>query len=106
MNTFERRMAIIDVLSERRKEQVENLAFEFGVTERTIRNDIYELSLSYPIDTKKGKGGCVFVQEGFMLRRRYLTDKEKTLLEKLAVNLSGEEAAMLQAIVKSFGKKK
>ena len=43
MNTFERRMEIIDILSERRKEQVDNLAFELNVTERTIRNDIYEL---------------------------------------------------------------
>lgn len=106
MNTFERRMEIIDILAERKKEQVDNLAFELNVTERTIRNDIYELSLSYPIDTKKGKGGCVFVQEGFTLRRRFLTDKERTLLEKLAVNLSGEDAATLQTIVKSFGKKK
>lgn len=106
MNTFERRMEIIDILSERKKEQVYNLAFELNVNERTIRNDIYELSLMYPIDTKKGKGGCVFVQEGFMLRRRFLTEKEKSLLEKLSETVSDEDAAILMTIVKSFGKKK
>ena len=104
MNTLERRMEIIDILSVRKKEKVVNLAFEFNVSEKTIRNDICELSLSYPIDTKKGKGGCIFVQEGFSLRRRFLTDKEKALLEKIALNLSDEEAAVLQTIVKSFSK--
>lgn len=106
MNTFERRMEIIDILSERKKEQVYNLAFELNVNERTIRNDIYELSLMYPIDTKKGKGGCVFVQDGFVLRRRFLTEKEKSLLEKLSETVSSEDAATLMTIVKSFGKKK
>ena len=66
MNTFERRMEIIDILSERRKEQVDNLAFELNVTERTIRNDIYELSLSYPIDTKKGKAVACSFRKGLL----------------------------------------
>ena len=105
MNTFERRMEIIDILSERRKEQIKNLAFEFNVTGRTIQNDIYELSLTYPIDTKRGKGGCIFVQEGFTLRRRFLAEKEKSLLERLAVTLSEEDATTLLTIVKSFGKR-
>ena len=106
MNTFERRMSIIDILAERRKEQVENLAFEFNVTERTIRNDLFELSLSYPIETKKGKGGCVFVPDGFTLQRRFLTEKEKAVLERLSQSVSKEDADVLQRIVKSFGKKK
>ena len=105
MNTFERRMEIIDILSERRQEQIKNLAFELNVTGRTIQNDIYELSLTYPIDTKRGKGGCVFVQEGFTLRRRFLAEKEKSLLEKLAVTLPEEDAATILTIVKSFGKR-
>ena len=105
MNTFERRMEIIDILSERKKEQVVNLAFELNVSERTIRNDLSELSLSFPIDTKQGKGGCVFVPEGCTLRRRFLTDREKVLLERLSANVSEEDSAILLAIVKSFGRK-
>lgn len=45
MKANERRMAILEALCERRREQVANLAFEFGVTEWTIRQDILTLSL-------------------------------------------------------------
>lgn len=34
-----------------------NLAFEFGVSIRTIRNDIDTLSLSYPLETVRGRYG-------------------------------------------------
>ena len=37
-------MAILEALCERRHEQVANLAFEFGVTSWTIRQDIQTLS--------------------------------------------------------------
>ena len=36
----ERRMSIIETLSERRSDSIDNLAFEFGVSRRTMRNDI------------------------------------------------------------------
>ena len=54
MKANERRMAILEALCERRREQVANLAFEFGVTEWTIRQDILTLSLSYPVYTVQG----------------------------------------------------
>ena len=40
MTASERRNAILEVLCFRRFDTVANLAFEFGVTDRTIRNDI------------------------------------------------------------------
>ena len=55
MTASERRNAILEVLCFRRFDTVANLAFEFGVTDRTIRNDILTLSLEYPIYTTKGK---------------------------------------------------
>ena len=51
MTASERRNAILEVLCFRRFDTVANLAFEFGVTDRTIRNDILTLSLEYPIYT-------------------------------------------------------
>ncbi|WP_313120330.1 DeoR family transcriptional regulator [Proteiniclasticum ruminis] len=36
----ERRMEIMETLCFRRQETMKNLAFEFGVCQRTIRNDI------------------------------------------------------------------
>ena len=49
IKTTERRMAILHILSERRKERIENLAFELGVCRNTIQRDIEILSLSFPI---------------------------------------------------------
>ena len=51
MRPNERRAAIFDALCIRRHDTVENLASEFGVSEKTIRRDIEELSCSYPIET-------------------------------------------------------
>ena len=75
----ERRMEIIKVLCKRRSETMENLAEEFGVTSRTIRNDIDYLSLSYPIETVRGRyGGGVKIIGDFDLDRKYLTTKDFT----------------------------
>lgn len=38
-SSSERRMSIIETLSERRSDSIDNLAFEFGVSRRTMRND-------------------------------------------------------------------
>ena len=82
MNALERRQAILELLCERRFEKMENLAFEFSVHECTIRRDIQELSLSYPLYTKTGTYGGVYVMDGFNLRTKYLNIKQKELLEK------------------------
>lgn len=59
MKALERRQALIETLCKRRHDKVCNLAFEFGVNERTIRRDIEQLSLSFPSiriahETKQG----------------------------------------------------
>lgn len=46
----ERRQKILEILCVRRQETMENLAQEFNVTIRTIRNDIEELTLAHPIE--------------------------------------------------------
>ena len=53
------------LLCRRRSETIRNLAFEFEVSERTIRRDIDILSLNEPIYTQVGRyGGGVYVEEG------------------------------------------
>lgn len=63
--TTERRQAIIDILCKRRYETIDNLAFEFSVSRRTIRRDIELLSISFPLYTIRGVGGGVHIVEGF-----------------------------------------
>lgn len=98
----ERRLAILETLCVRRFDTAENLAFEFGVSEWTIRQDILELSLSYPVCTKQGKGGGVYVVDGYRLGKTYFTAVETALLEKLSLNLQGEDLATMQTILKKF----
>lgn len=101
-SAVERRQSILDLLCERRHESIENLAFEFNVSRRTIERDIEVLTISYPIYTTKGTGGGVHVVDGFRLGRKYMTDKQTELLEKLASRLTGEDFATMQSILKTF----
>lgn len=77
---MERRQKILEILSIRRFEKIDNLAAEFGVSERTIRKDIEELSCYAPIFTIRGKYGGVKVADGYYSSRTYLTDEQKTAL--------------------------
>ncbi len=105
MTTSERRNAILEVLCLRRFETVENLAFEFNVSGRTIRNDILSLSLEYPIYTTQGNGGGIHVAEDFRLGKTYLKSEQQELLERLLPKLSGNDAEVMKSIIKSFGMK-
>lgn len=101
-STAERRQSILEALCDRRYDTVVNLATEFGVSDRTIRNDILVLSCSYPVYTVQGNGGGVFVTEGFRLGRKYLSETQKELLSRLASSLSGNDATVVRSILKDF----
>lgn len=102
MSANERRMQILEVLCDRRHESIDNLAFEFGVSRRTIRYDIEMLTCSYPIYTTQGNGGGVHVVDGYRLGRKYMTEEQTELLERLAAKLTGEDFQTMQEIIKNF----
>jgi predicted DNA-binding transcriptional regulator YafY len=103
--TTERRQAILEAMCDRRHESVTNLAFEFGVTTRTIKTDLQILACSYPIYTTQGNGGGVHVVDGFYLGRKYLKPNQKALLELLAEGLAEEDAKTMGEILKTFALK-
>lgn len=105
MTASERRNAILEVLCFRRFDTVANLAFEFGVTDRTIRNDILTLSLEYPIYTTKGNGGGIHVDEKYRFGKTYLKDEQQELLERLLPSLDGKDAEVMKSIIRTFGLK-
>ena len=74
----------------RRFDTVANLAFEFGVTDRTIRNDILTLSLEYPIYTTKGNGGGIHVDEKVQARKDLSQGRAAGIVGK-ALDLSRRE---------------
>ncbi len=103
MGLSERRQEIMETLCHRRQETMANLAFKFGVSVRTIRNDIDILSLSYPLETVRGRyGGGVRVMDGFYMNRKYLKPEQRDLLVRLSQNLSGKDLAVMNGILQEF----
>jgi predicted DNA-binding transcriptional regulator YafY len=103
MGPNERRQEIMETLCHRRQETMANLAFEFGVSIRSIRNDIDYLSLNYPLETVRGRhGGGVRVMDGFYMNHKSLKPEQKELLERLRVNLYGNDLAVMNSIFKDF----
>ena len=102
MTAIDRRNAIIEVLCERRRENLKNLAFEFGVSRRTIANDILELTRSYPIETYRGNGGCVKIADGYYPGRKYLKPKQREALLNAINTADAETRVGLESILREF----
>ena len=51
MSANERRAEIMRIMVARRQENMQVLASELGVSDRTIRNDIVALTAEYPLET-------------------------------------------------------
>lgn len=103
MTPSERREAILSVLCKRRQETVQNLANEFGVSVRTIKYDIEELTLAHPIETVRGRyGGGGKGADGYYVGRKYLKPSQQELLKRLAEQLSGEDKAVMDSIFHDF----
>ena len=104
MSANKRRRAILEALCERRFDTEVNLAFEFGVSKRTIATDILELSCEYPIYTKTGGigGGGVYVEEWYRLDCKFFTDKQLELAERILPYLEGEDWETMKAMIHTF----
>lgn len=104
LTTTERRLSVLRILCERRRETIDNLAFELEVSRTTIKTDILVLSMSYPIYSVSGVGGGIRVVDGFNLGTKYLTDTQCELLERLSTILEGTDKETLHSILKTFKK--
>ena len=99
----DRQKQLIDLLCQRRSDTVQNLATELGVCERTIRRDIEALTLTYPLETVRGRyGGGVRMADWFPLDRRGMSPKQTALLRRLAADLRGEDLEVMEQILLKF----
>lgn len=90
---------MIIALYERQNDTIGNLAFEFSVSSHTIRNDLRVLELEYPIYTKVGMGGGVFVLDSCRLQQRWLTVRQRELLMDVCGVLDDEQALLMRSII-------
>lgn len=80
----ERQFKILIALSQRRHDTISNLAFEFHVSERTIRRDIDTLCHIAPIYAKPGRyPGGIYTVDGYFVNKVYLLPEQEHLLKSI-----------------------
>ena len=90
---------MIATLYERHNDIVGNRAFEFDASFHTIRNDIRVRELKYPIYTRMGAGGGVFILDSSRLQQRWLTVHQRELLKDVCSVLDDERALLMKSII-------
>ena len=103
MDFVRRRMEIIRILSAKKHVTVRELAQDFHVAGRTILNDIVALSFDYPIYTKPGVGGGIFITENYKPYTNTLTQTELETLCRLYGKSEGKEKEILFHIIHKYG---
>lgn len=103
MTAADRRMEIISILVVSGHATARELAQEFGVTRRTILRDIAALSYGYPIYTKPGAGGGVFIMDSYKPYNNTLTLTEQEWLKKMYDAAEGEDKKILKRILRKYG---
>ena len=103
-SAFDRRQAMLELLSDRRQETIPHLMAIFGVSRSTVMRDIEILCCSAPIYTVPGRGGGVRIADGYYYGRRYLKDEQEKLLEKLMGDLKAEDQKTMRSILRAFTK--
>ena len=104
MRPAKRRQAIWEALCQRRHETAQNLATEFGVSVRTIRYDVEELSLSYPVETVCGRyGGGVKVPDWYHPRKISLSREQRSVLTQLLEKADEPQQKVLRELLAASG---
>ena len=103
MDISHRRMEIISILSAKGHTTMRELAWELEVSRRTIMNDVIALSFDYPIYTKPGEGGGVFITENYKPYCNTLTPTEQKTLCGLYDKAEGKEKEVLFRIIHKYG---
>ena len=86
MSANERRAEIMRIMVARRQENMQVLAAELGVTDRTIRNDILVLTAEYPLETTRGNGGGVRIADWYHPHKNIFSqadDEQKKVLDQM-----------------------
>lgn len=103
MTAADRRREIISILVVSGHVTVGELAQEFGVTRHTILNDVVALTYGYPIYTKQGAGGGIFIMDGYKPYNNTLTPFEQERLKKMYHAAEGQDKKILERVLRKYG---
>jgi len=99
----QRRDEIIRILAADSHVTAGQLAKKFGVTTRTIRDDITALSPDYPLETIRGHGGGVKLMDGFHLHNVIFSRDQETLLLQLMDKADEPQRKGLLELLTAYG---
>lgn len=100
---YDRRQEILLYLSDIRETTLAELSCKYQVSISTVRRDLDRLSAKYPIYTKSGVGGGVFVLDNFHYRQAQdLTPEQDELLHRLYDGLHGKDKEIMGSIIDAF----
>lgn len=103
MTAADRRLEIISILVVSGHATAGELAQEFGVARRTILNDVAALTYGYPIYTKQGAGGGIFIMDSYKPYNNTLTPIEQERLKKMYDAAEGEDKKILKRVLRKYG---
>ena len=103
MTPADRRLEIITILAVSGHATSMELAQELGVSSRTILHDVIRLSYGYPIYTKQGAGGGIFIMDHYKPYVNTLTFTELEWLKGKYAASTGEDRKMLGRILRKYG---
>ena len=109
MGSAERRNEIFKYLCRVRYAKLSDLSQMFGVSQKTIARDIFEIEMTYHItlELRRGRyGGGVYMPYDYNFGQMYLYDEEIDLLiklEQITKNMiSEDDTALLSKMIKKY----
>ena len=100
MTSYERREELKRIMTMRRRDTIENLASELGVSKRTIERDIEVLSTNgFPLITVQGNGGGVQLLDYYHPYGLVLTRHQAGTLRSLLDRATDSERADLEQML-------
>ncbi len=106
MNTTNRRTEIMNILILRRHTTARELADELGVTTRTIQRDIQALSPGFPVYTKQGGDGGIYIGDDYKPYVNTLSADELDTLCEIYRQAEGVHKKILLQILHKYGSDK
>ena len=104
MPAAERQMLIRDYISDVRHTSIAAIAEQFNMSQNTVRRDLDVISPITSFYTTSGKGGGLHAIDGWYSSRRYFTEGQEELLNKLLPGLQPEDQEMMKSILQAFSK--
>ena len=105
LTIHERRRQILQFMIQKKNSTRKELSTRFHVSTDTIDRDIAYLTLSYPIYTRSGNCGGVYIDKDFTLDIDYLEEDEEKCLLELREIADHKQIVLIDRIVMKFSVK-